>query len=166
MPEIDNHQLLIDAFVAMMPQKAAVTAKAPVVGSVAAPDDIVGELLQNSEDHYLWDGKWDFGSSLLGTPYPSQSEADFALLGNIVRHARGMGISQEVAADATIRVFEQSGLYRPDKRHRVLTQDIPKLIVSGYSPVSQRLQFQSDGAVSGNGPRLGSGQKLWFLKDF
>ena len=124
MPEIANHQPLIDSFMRLMPPRAAPLGK--TVSADTAPDEVVQKVLQAAQGEPLWDGVWDYGDNLLGTPYPSQSEADFALLGAIVRQAAADGIAESMVADVAFRVFEQSGLYRPEKRQRVLTQDIPK----------------------------------------
>jgi hypothetical protein len=107
---------------------------AKTVSADTAPADVVEKLLQAAQEEPLWDGVWDYGNKILGKPYPSQSEADFALLGAIVRRAHSVCVPENMVADAVIRVFEQSGLYRVEKRHRVLTQDIPNLITSHFIP--------------------------------
>ncbi len=147
MTEIANHQPLIDSFLKMMPPKAAPVDK--VVSTETAPADLVQKLVEKAQGELLWDGNWDYGSKMFGTPYPSQSEADYALLGAIVRHATSLGIEKSMVGDATIRVFEQSGLYRPEKRVTKLSQDIPKLIASQFSGATARAL---------NGPRLKDGR--------
>jgi hypothetical protein len=154
MPEISNHQDLVDSFLhQFMPPRAAPAAKA--VSTEAAPDEVVQKLLVKAQDELLWDGYWDYEDKIFGRPYTSQSEADFSLLGAIVRHADGMGVPVDIVADASIRVFEQSGLYRSEKHYRVLTQDIPNLIASHYVTAFQTLP---DGAGVGKKTRLISGQ--------
>jgi hypothetical protein len=147
MTEIANHQPLIDSFLKMMPPKAAPVDN--VVSTETAPADLVQRLVEKAQGELLWDGIWDYGSKMFGTPYPSQSEADYSLLGAIIRHADSMGIAKAMVGDAAISAFEQSGLYRPEKRTTKLTQDIPKLIAS---------QFSGTTAGALNGPRLKDGR--------
>ena len=132
MPEIANHQPLIDSFLGQfMPPKAAPTAK--VMSTETAPADLVQKALQEAQKEPLWPGNWEDEIDHRGDPYPSQSEADFALLSLIARRAIPVDISPGIAADILIRVFEQSGLYRPHKRSRVLNHDIPNLIGNQFS---------------------------------
>ena len=147
MPEIVNHQPLIDSFVQLMPPRAVPVAKA--VSTQTAPAELVQKALKEAQKEPLWIGKWEDQIDHKGGPYTSQSEADFALLSIIARKAIPMGASADVAADLMIRVFEQSGLYRPDKRHRVLTHDIPNLIASHFSAATAKAM---------NGPRLKDGR--------
>jgi hypothetical protein len=153
MSEVANHQSLIDSFVQLMPPRVATAAK--VVSTVTAPDDIVQKLQDKAKKEPLWSRPWQGELDHRGKPYPSQSEADYGLLSIILRRAIILGITRDIAADAAIRVFEQSSLYRPHERHRVLTQDIPKLIASDYPSVSQSHQNGNDAA---NSPRLVSGR--------
>jgi RecA-family ATPase len=153
MPKVANHQPLIDAFTKLMPRRAAPAAK--VVNPETAPAEVVQKLLDKAQKEPLWTGNWQAEVDHKGTPYPSQSEADFALLSIILRQAITLGISQGEAADAAIRVFEQSNLYRPEKRQRVLTQDIPNLIASNYVSATQSHLRSSE---AGYKPRLTSGR--------
>ncbi len=57
MPEIANHQPLIDLFLGQfMPPKAAPTAKTVNIGAVAAPASVVQKLLEKAQGELLWDG--------------------------------------------------------------------------------------------------------------
>ena len=71
----------------------------------------------------LWNGE-----CLKDNRYPSQSEADYALAGNIVRQARRLGVCTIDLKALTQYVFRQSNLYRPEKWQTVITQTIPKII--------------------------------------
>jgi hypothetical protein len=148
MPDITNGQPLIDTFIKQfMPPRAALTAK--VASTMTAPAELVQKVLIEAQKEPLWRGNWQSEIDHKGDPYPSQSEADFGLLSILARRAIPMGVSTNVAADLMIRVFEQSGLYRPDKRQRVLNHDIPNLIGS---------QFSTQPNVSS--PLMTSGQRL------
>lgn len=79
----------------------------------------------------LWEGRWaDPVSDLGGAEYPSQSEADMALVGALVREARKRGISENALSTTVMQAFEQSGLYRPEKRRQVEDYAIPKAVSS------------------------------------
>lgn len=145
MPEIANHQPLIDSFVQrFMPPRAAPTAK--VMSKETAPAELVQKALIEARKLPLWTHNWEDEIDHKGDPYPSQSEADFALLSLIARRAIPMDVSPGIAADILIRVFEQSRLYRPEKRNRVLNHDIPNLIASQYVSASQSHQSSAGGS--------------------
>ncbi len=127
MPELTNDQDLIDDFLALLPQKGNTSSLSSI--AVTSPSsEVVQPLLEHGRTELLWDGVWQFQ----GSPYPSQSEADFALLGGLVRQCRKLGVPKSDVAAAVLTAFEQSGLYRADKQRRVETQDIPNLIASEY----------------------------------
>ncbi|MBT5351197.1 MAG: AAA family ATPase [Rhodospirillales bacterium] len=157
MPGIDNHQPLIDSFLHQF-MSPRVPPAAKVVSTEIAPDDLVQKVLQEVQNEPLWPGTWKDVCDHKGEHYPSQSEADFALLSIIVRRAIPLGVSANIAADLMTRIFEQSGLYRHEKRHRVLTQDIPNLIASQYLPAPQSPQGYMNSSSGSNGPRLKSGR--------
>lgn len=170
MLEISNGQGLIDQFAAMMPPKSVSVVAAPsVVTPVVAPPRIVLAIHDKIKlEEPLWDGNWSSAVDHKGVKYLSQSEADYALNSIIIRQAITSLVPEEMAADVAIRVFEQSGLYRPDKRHRVLTQDIPNLIRSQYTSSSPS---QQSVASVGSNTRLKSGKieftdKLPPLRDY
>ena len=161
MPEIKDGQTHIDSFLKFMPARTdshsmTAAADAETIGE-RATDTLFAQLSELARQESLWDGRWEYEDKMFGKPYPSQSEADFALIGAIARQAHNIGIPRSMAADAVIRVFEQSGLYRPEKRHRVVTRDIPKLIESHY--VSEVSKPEADKVGDGGStPRLGSGR--------
>ena len=154
MPEVANHQALIDAFLQQfMPPRAAPTAK--VVSSETAPVEVVQKLLDKAQKEPLWPGNWQAEVDHKGDPYHSKSEAEFGLQGIILRQAVAIGVGQNMMADVIFRVFEQSGLYDPQMHRRVLAHDIPNLMASQYSSGSQS-HLSSTG--TGNKPRLSSGR--------
>jgi hypothetical protein len=71
----------------------------------------------------LWNGTFSTDAQ-----YASQSEADFALTGLIVRQALEQGVSTENLERVTQSVFRQSKLFRPKKWRTAITQTIPKII--------------------------------------
>lgn len=68
------------------------------------------------------------GSCLTGGCYPSHSEADFALVGLILRDALSRNVLIEDLDVVAEHVFRQSGLFRPEKLRTLKTQTIPKLL--------------------------------------
>ncbi len=73
----------------------------------------------------LWNG-----DCLNENRYPSQSEADYALTGIIVREALRHRFSADEIESLTQQIFRQSSLYRPEKWKTVISQTIPKIIKS------------------------------------
>lgn len=79
----------------------------------------------------LWKGNWELTETDFGKyGYPSQSEADFSMVGTIARHAIKAGVSSDHLPQVIAEVFMQSELYRPTKFERVLNHDIPNMCAS------------------------------------
>lgn len=128
-----TQQALIDKFLGLVEGPSASPAPNQVSWANRR-DDIVSQLIDQCRSNPLWTGGWRAtGRLALGTVYPSQSEADYALLGQIARTAQQIGVSATEAPSVIIEAFESSGLYRPEKRGTKLAQDIPKLIDELYS---------------------------------
>jgi putative DNA primase/helicase len=86
----------------------------------------------------LWEGRWaDSPGELGGTVYPSQSEADMALIGILSRESvkRGLAKPDDIAA-TVLAAFQQSALYRPEKQRQVEQYALPKAITSALESVS------------------------------
>lgn len=154
MPDLTDDQGLIDDFASLMPQRSAaapITAapKHPLAASSTVAPEVIQRLMKLGAAEMLWDGVWDYK----GSPYPSQSEADFALLGALVKACRNIGVPEADVPAAVLPVFQQSGLYRPAKYQRVTTQDIPNLIASEYAA-------GLPGQVTGNMPAAVGAGKL------
>ena len=130
-----NGQNFVDSFLALLPLDMAVKAVAMTPrGSLKATNDEVEQLVNKVHPHTLWCGKWVHSeaerNASLGVKkeYPSQSEADFALLNAIASAAVELGISDEALLDAVMETFKQSGMYRPEKENAVLNHAAPKAV--------------------------------------
>jgi primase-polymerase (primpol)-like protein len=78
----------------------------------------------------LWGGWWNHRKNIvLDKEYPSQSEADMALVGYLTREAFASGCSDEGIVSATVwETFRKSGLYRADRERQIVKYAIPKAI--------------------------------------
>lgn len=134
--EIKPAQWLVDALLNLISgnRDLAVT-PSPAAGITPVTADLdLAEVLKNWAEHQhpqLWQGQWATASSLLGKVYPSQSEADMALIGHLVREAYRRGASDEqIVAVSVWEAFRRSGLYRPGKERQITQHAIPKVIRS------------------------------------
>jgi hypothetical protein len=79
----------------------------------------------------LWEGRWDKPElKLLEKEYPSQSEADMALVGHLTREATARKIGSDQLPSLIWECFQKSALYRPGKERQITTYAIPKAIQS------------------------------------
>lgn len=137
--ELIDGQALIDEFLAMLPPEGEQTASALVVADSEAADLAMVEKLSAlmAEKHpHLWAGNWhgeEFDGREVHKGYPSQSEADYATCGHILREALREGVKDGALADTVMAVFECSGLYRDQKRQQVETYAIPRLIAEALA---------------------------------
>ncbi len=114
----------VDSYLALLP-KSISRPKITILNEGIASDCAVNALAQTVKSYVpnLWLGKWQSSSK-----YPSQSEADFAVLGLLAREAMNQNIPENAMHDAITRAFAQSGLYRPEKELTNIKYAIPKLI--------------------------------------
>lgn len=79
----------------------------------------------------LWNGHWNERRNLLlDKEYPSQSEADMALVGQLAREANKRGVSGNALSSMVFLTFQRSGLFRPEKTQQIVKHAIPKAIKS------------------------------------
>jgi len=102
-----------------------------------AADPSIVETLTNwaSQNHpRLWYGPWDKPLGILDDKrYPSQSEADMALVGHLAREALRLGCPPESATAVVLNTFARSCLYREKKKLQVETYAIPKALQSALA---------------------------------
>ncbi len=143
-------QALIDEFLTFLPEEQHTTNREIAIGSASADPAQVEQLVAIiSEKHsQLWSGDWQ-GKAVTGegnlanlgrVSYPSQSEADFAMCGHICREAIHVEVADDALADTTLQVFEQSGLYRPDKHRQIEEYAIPKIVAEVLAQRTMVLQ--------------------------
>lgn len=140
--DLIDGQELIDEFLEMLPAEAG--KHAPVILGSAAADPAQVEVIAKrvaEKQASLWAGEWervetDFGA----TGYPSQSEADFAMLGHITREAVRTGVADESLPNTVMSVFERSGLYREQKHKQVSEYAIPKLIAEALTDGAEAVE--------------------------
>ncbi|MBU1362891.1 MAG: hypothetical protein KKE51_03595 [Gammaproteobacteria bacterium] len=130
--ELIDGQHLIDSFIAMLPAQEPVASRQ--IGSIkpASNEAVIALVAWATEKRpALMAGHWELSETDFGsTGYTSQSEADMALVGEIARQAVRSGIAADELADCTLRVFEQSGLYRPEKARTIENFTIPKAVAA------------------------------------
>jgi len=89
-------------------------------------------LWAESQHPQLWGGHWNERRNfIIDKLYPSQSEADMALIGFITRELCTRGFADTKDIPITIfETFRRSGLYRSDKERQIKNYTIPKAIRS------------------------------------
>ncbi|CAN1507778.1 AAA domain containing protein [Methylophilaceae bacterium] len=135
-----NH---IDSFLKYLPTQnntshAVLTSSSS--DSIARITDIE-QLVYKMQRHSLWTGKWQGSSSTLGNnlstlvAYPSQSEADYAILNDIAKEAVFQGIASELLQDSVMKTFMQSGMYRSEKHNALLNHSVPKAVANALEGI-------------------------------
>lgn len=108
-------------------------------------DSVLSEYLPVwAAEHHpnLWSGQWEEPTGLIGCKtYPSQSEADMALIGYLTREAFAQGCAQNLIPTTVLSAFKGSGLYRPDKEAQIRKYAIPKAIKSAVSAIQNNATF-------------------------
>jgi primase-polymerase (primpol)-like protein len=114
-------------------------------------------LWAETQHPQLWGGHWNERRNfIIDKLYPSQSEADMALIGLIARElfTRGFADSEDIPI-TIFETFRRSGLYRSDKERQIKNYAIPKAIGSARetdrlpdqikaSPAAQRPEAHGD----------------------
>lgn len=137
-PDLIDGQALIDEFLALVGPKRDDTITVsdgarPVQSTVGADPAQVETLKARVQEAqpFLSAGQWGDRPGMNGTTvtgYPSQSEADMAMVGTIAREAVSLGVPAEALPATVMAVFEQTGLYRPEKRRTVENYAIPRAV--------------------------------------
>ena len=114
----------VDSYLALLPNPIPNLPAIISSGGIAS-SATVDALAQTVKSYVpkLWVGDWQSNSK-----YPSQSEADFAVLGFLAREAVNQNIPENAMHDAVTKAFSKSGLYRPEKELTNVKYAIPKLI--------------------------------------
>jgi hypothetical protein len=139
--QLIQSQELVDGFLGFLPTQPSLKPKLQTASSV--DENMLNQLVKKCEGHSLWGGDWQNSHSGIGNSlstqkeYPSQSEADFALINFIADEAVGLGIPENQLSDAISRTFELSGLYRPEKSTTLINHTIPKAIANAVSRIEQ-----------------------------
>jgi putative DNA primase/helicase len=103
----------------------------PLVTDQAVDPSVVESLCNWASHNHprLWTGPWDKPLGILDDKqYPSQSEADMALVGHLAREALRLGCPPSSAAAAVMKTFEKSCLFRANKKLQVAAYAIPKAL--------------------------------------
>lgn len=135
------------------------------VGLASADGKLVAALSNWAADRLprLWQGRWDetpqFPQDKI---YPSQSEADMALIGHLVREAHRRGLQQEsLIASTAWEAFCKSGLYRQEKEHQVIKYAIPKAIQSVFAGAGANDPSLFEGEAHGDVLNGKAFAKMW-----
>jgi P4 family phage/plasmid primase-like protien len=154
--EVKEAQWLIDALLELIGGKHLV---APETGVVITSFEgaklvVVDELSAWASGKYpdLWAGHWDKLQGPNGEQkYPSQSEADMALVGWLAREALVRGCAPAYLPATVLAAFRKSGLYRYEKEEQIKKYALPKVIASamvgsqvGQSSATISVQQNSD----------------------
>jgi hypothetical protein len=130
--DIKDGQWLIDDMLHLIDPSAHVSQNELILN---LPDTelLVDEVLKNKLQQWtmtelpeLWAGDWKMATKIDGSDYPSQSEADFALLKKLANKALSATQDTHVIAGTITKVFCASGLFRHEKLRRI-KQDVRKI---------------------------------------
>lgn len=149
--ELISGQDFIDEFLAFLP--ADVQRSVPEIFAHAKADSQkIEELcsLVSGTRPALWDGIWEGDDKR----YPSQSEADLALVGEITRKAVAIGVTVESLADTVGQVFVRSGLFREDKALALHNHTVPKAIAEVLAHKAVAVQVAQEVADTDAGAEL------------
>jgi putative DNA primase/helicase len=129
---IKEAQWLVDELLKLTGDTAVVTPGINAAGTSSVRMVVELQAWAAENHSLLWEGHWDAPPGPFGGPeYPSQSEADYALLGYITREGVKRGITDPDVLSATvIDVFQHSGLYRPEKHTQVERYAVGKLVAA------------------------------------
>jgi primase-polymerase (primpol)-like protein len=138
--EVKPAQWLIDELLKLITEPSQGSSSTPSItqaGLASADGELVVALSSWAANRLprLWQGRWDESpQSPQDKIYPSQSEADMALIGHLVREAHRRGLQEEsLIASTAWEAFRKSGLYRQEKERQVNEYAIPKAIKSIFS---------------------------------
>ncbi len=135
---------LLDAIGSTSPKTHEV-AEGQLIVDFHEVDSVLSDSLQawTAEQHNnLWSGRWEEPTGLLGgKAYPSQSEADMALVGYLTREAFTQKCAPNLIPATVLSVFKKSGLYRADKEAQIRKYAIPKAIKSAMSGIQQKMDL-------------------------
>lgn len=140
--DVKEAQWLLDALLEHIGEKNLPnpTISHAVLYSNSVDNAVVDELCAWASRKYpeLWGGRWSELSGPDGkAKYPSQSEADMALVGVLSRQALVRGCVPDGLSETVLATFKKSGLYRPEKEDQIKKYAIPKAIESAM--ISSRL---------------------------
>lgn len=148
--KLNTNQALVDRYLSLLPttiQSQTITVLPKIIADQKDVDNLATTVMGYVPE--LWNGNWES----LGR-YPSQSEADFALCGLLVREAMYKGIPDNAISDAVCRAFAQSGLHRPEKEGKIAKYAVPKLFTS---QLQIRAEFIETLAKNDDGPQEDGG---------
>jgi len=148
--EVKEAQWLIDALLELIGEKHLVASETDVVTTrpERAKPAVVDELSAWVSGQYpdLWAGHWNKLRGPNGEQkYPSQSEADMALIGWLAREALARGCAPDCLPATVVATFRKSGLYRYEKEEQIKKYALPKVIASAMAGSQVR---QSSATIS------------------
>jgi primase-polymerase (primpol)-like protein len=138
--EVKRAQWLVDELLKLItePSQGRSSTLAVTQAGISSTDgELVAALSSWAADRLprLWQGRWnELPQSPQDKIYPSQSEADMALIGHLAREAHRRGLQEKSLITSTAwEAFRKSGLYRQEKELQVTEYAIPKAIESVFS---------------------------------
>jgi hypothetical protein len=132
--EIRDAQWIVDELLGLIDTNTSLQSTTLLGLTDTKPSSITAQELSAWASHnhpQLWEGRWDKPElKLLEKEYPSQSEADMALVGHLAREATARKVGPDLLPIVVWECFQKSALYRPEKERQITTYAIPKAIQS------------------------------------
>lgn len=125
--ELPYRQDIVDEFLTLFPSKAAGQPSGKSTGSPGVADPDIVKAIAESVSVIMpkqWAGDWRNA----GRNYPSQSESDYAVLGQLLKQAVLAGVSEDDLQPTILEAFKLSGAYTPDRERKAVNHGIPSLI--------------------------------------
>jgi len=125
--ELAYRQDIVDEFLTFFPLKAGPSQSKKSTSYSGRADPSIVKAIAETVSVIMprqWAGDWENARR----SYPSQSESDYAVLGQLLKQALLAGVSEENLELTVLEAFKLSEAYTPDRERKAANYGIPRLI--------------------------------------